>query len=52
MEYIQFSLAVLVTLFVYTIIIGIFMKVANYIGEKLGIGKFFINLWQKTRRYK
>jgi hypothetical protein len=46
MEYIQLVLL----LFIYTAIIGIFMKVANYVGEKLGIGKFFINLWQKTRK--
>ncbi|QUH20352.1 hypothetical protein [Alkaliphilus sp. B6464] len=52
MEYIQLNLVVLVTLFVYTAVIGIWMKVANYVGEKLGIGRFFINLWMKTRRYK
>lgn len=44
MKYIQLGLVVLVALFVYTAIIGIFMKVANYVGEKLGIGKSFINL--------
>ncbi|MDF2546134.1 MAG: hypothetical protein K0R93_1032 [Anaerosolibacter sp.] len=48
MEYIQLTLI----LFIYTVLIGIFMKVANYVGEKLGMGKFFINLWQKTRKSK
>lgn len=48
MEYIQLALI----LFIYTAIIGIFMKVANYVGKKLGVGKVLIYLWQKTRRSK
>lgn len=46
MEYIQ----LLLLLLVFITIVGNWMKVANYIGEKLKIGKFFINLCKSTRR--
>jgi hypothetical protein len=50
MEYIQYVLKVLMVVFIYIVIIGILMRVANYVGEQLGFGKFFLNLWQKIRR--
>lgn len=52
MEYIKLGLGVLVVLFVYMAITGIFMKAANYVGERLGIGKFFINLCKNIRKCK
>lgn len=52
MEYIQNVLKVLLVVFMYIAIIGIFMRVANYVGEQLGFGKFFLNLWQKVRKNK
>lgn len=47
MEYIQFVLKFSFILFFYIAIIGIFMRVAGYIGEKLGFGKFFLKLLQR-----
>lgn len=52
MEYIPLGLVVLVALFVYTLSIGIFMKLANYVGQKLGIDKFFMKLCRGIRKYK
>ncbi len=48
MKYIQLGLALLVALFIYTVTIGIWMKVANCIGDRLRIGKLFVSLWGKT----
>ena len=50
MKYLQLSLVVLLTLFVFTAIIGVLMKIANYIGEKLGLGNFFVNVFKKKGR--
>lgn len=52
MEYIQLGLAILIAVFIYKAIIGIWMKIANFIGEKLRIGKFFYKLIAKETRYK
>lgn len=48
--YIQFGVAMMVLLFVFTAIIGIWMKVTNMIGEKLGIGEFLLNLCKNKSR--
>ncbi|MCC5911666.1 MAG: hypothetical protein JJT76_14670 [Clostridiaceae bacterium] len=50
MGYIQFGVAMMVLLFVFTAIIGIWMKVTNMIGEKLGIGEFLLNLCKNKSR--
>jgi hypothetical protein len=50
MEYIQYVLKVLIVVFIYIVIIRFIMNVANYIGEKLGFGKFFLNLLQRLRK--
>lgn len=50
MDYIYYALSILIVLFIYIAIIKIYMWVANYIGEHLGFGKFFICLWHKIRR--
>ena len=47
MESIKLGLTIFFTLFFYVALIGVFLKIANYIGEKLGIGKFLIRLWKK-----
>lgn len=46
MEYIQFGIAMTVVLLVFTAIISIWMKIANYIGGKLRIGEIFMNLYK------
>lgn len=40
MRYIQFALVITLGMFIYMAITGIFMKVANFIGELLGIRRF------------
>ena len=50
MRYIQLGLLLLVAIAVYTVITGIWMKVANYIGEKLGLGKFCMKFLQKNKK--
>jgi hypothetical protein len=50
MEYIQFSLIILLVVFIYIVITGIFMKVANYIGEVLGFRKFIEILLRKITK--
>ncbi|MCY6354406.1 hypothetical protein [Clostridium sp. ZS2-4] len=50
MDYIQYVLKILSVLFIYIVIIKIYMVVANYVGEKLGIGKFFIYLCKKIKK--
>ena len=47
---IKFVFGVLFVLFICIIFTRIIMEVANYIGEKLGIGNFFIYLWRKIRK--
>jgi hypothetical protein len=49
MEYIQYVLKVLIVVFIYIVIIRFIMNVANYIGEKLGFGKFFFKLIAKVK---
>lgn len=50
MDYIHYALSVLIVLFIYIAITKFYMLVANYIGEHLGFGKFFMYLWRKIRR--
>jgi len=50
MNYIQFGVVILALLLVFTVIIDIWMKVANKVGEKLRIGNFFLNLCKKICR--
>lgn len=48
----DYILRVVIIVSVFILCIRIYRIVASYIGEQLGIGKFFINLWKKIRRYK
>ena len=50
MDYIQYILSVLIVISTYIVITRIYMIVAAYIGERLGFGKFFIDVWKKIRR--
>ena len=50
MEKIYDLIKLSVAIFVFIAIIRIYMEVANYVGEKLGIGKFFISLLSRIRR--
>ncbi|MBB6218149.1 Ca2+/Na+ antiporter [Anaerosolibacter carboniphilus] len=52
MDYVQYVLNILIVLFVYIVIVKIYMEVANYVGERLGIGQFVIGLCKKMRRDK
>lgn len=52
MEFIQYILRILFVVFSYIVIIGIIMRVANYIGEKLGFGKFFLGLFERIKKRK
>ncbi len=47
MEYFQNALRFVLILYVNVVIIGVFMKVANRVGEFLGIGRFIILIWEK-----
>ena len=50
MDYIYFALKIIMVLFTLIVITIIYMGVANYVGEKLGLGEFFIYLWRKIRK--
>lgn len=50
MNYIKFALAVLFVITIYIAITKICMWVANYIGNKLGVGKFLIYLFRKKKK--
>ncbi|WP_165000275.1 hypothetical protein [Anaerophilus nitritogenes] len=50
MEYIRNILNVGVVVFIFILGVKIYMKIASYIGERLGLGKFFINLCKKIRK--
>jgi len=50
MDYIKFALAVLYVIGIYIGITKICMWVANYVGEKLGVGKFLIYLFRKKKK--
>ncbi len=47
MEDIRVGLMLLIILFIYIVIIRIFMRIANAIGERLGVGRFVITLFRK-----
>ncbi|WP_187296217.1 hypothetical protein [Tepidibacter mesophilus] len=50
MDYIYYALNLLMVLFIFIAITRIYMRIAGYIGEQLGFGKFFIYLWKKIRK--
>lgn len=50
MEYIKFCAAFLLVLFIYVGVIKVFMNLANRIGERLGLGKFFMSLLLKNKK--
>lgn len=50
MDTIKFCLAITIVLFIYTGMIKIFMNIANQIGDKLGLGKFFMHLLLKNKK--
>jgi len=47
MDYIHYAFNILIVIVIVIGIVKICMWAANYVGEKLGVGKFIINLWQK-----
>lgn len=49
---INFVLGMLILLTIYIVLTSYFMKIANFIGEHLKIGTFFISLLNKQRKYK
>jgi len=48
-DYILYIFRVLIVIFIFVFITRIFMIVAAYIGEKLGFGKFFVDIWEKIK---
>ena len=52
MEYIYNAFDILMAIVASIITVKIYMLVANYIGEQIGIGKFLIYLWGKIRKKK
>ncbi|WP_425449262.1 hypothetical protein [Dethiothermospora halolimnae] len=36
-------------LFIFMVFISVYMKIASYIGKRLGIGDFLMKLWKKIR---
>jgi hypothetical protein len=49
MDNIVNALKLIIGLFIYIVFIRIFMEIANFIGEKLRFGKFFMYLWSKIK---
>lgn len=49
MNEIKFVIGILLVLVFYIFLTKIFMNFANYIGEKLGLGKFFTNLLLRNK---
>jgi len=50
MNTVYFIAALIFAVVVWMIIIRLFMTFMNFIGEKIGFSKFFIYLFQKTKR--
>ena len=50
MDYICNAFNILIAIVIFMLTIKIFMLVANFIGERIGIGKFLIYLWGKLRK--
>ena len=50
MNYIQDAFGFLIVIVLFIGMVKVCMWVANDIGEKLGIGKFIINLWKKIMK--
>ena len=50
MYYIKFALAMIFVICIYIGITKICMWVANYVGEKLGVGKSLIYLFRKKKK--
>ena len=46
-EYIQFILKVSIFFIILMVYIKLYMILAGFVGEKLGIGNFIIRLWRK-----
>lgn len=49
MDQIKFIIGILLAVVFYIVLTKIFMNIANYIGEKLGFGKFFMGLLLKHK---
>lgn len=52
MDYIKLAFIILFLVFIYTVITGIFMKIANFIGELLGFGKLYRFIIERLSRNK
>ena len=50
MKYIKLVCGVSLVVFLYVGVIGVFMRFASFIGEQLGLGRFFINLLRKKKK--
>lgn len=46
----EFILKVIVIIFIWILLMRIFMKVANFVGEQIGLGKFITGLLEKIRK--
>lgn len=49
---IDFTFGIIIALIIYIVLTRFFMKIANFIGDKLKIGVFFMSLLNKLRRSK
>jgi uncharacterized membrane protein YwzB len=50
MDYVYNAFDILIVIVMVMISVKLCMLVANYIGERIGIGKFLIYLWGKIRK--
>lgn len=50
MGIINYVLKILAVVFIFIVVTKIFMVIANYIGEQLGFGKVFENLWKRISK--
>ena len=50
MDYIYYAFNMLIVIVIVIINVKIFMSVANYVGERIGIGKFLMYLFGKLRK--
>ncbi len=45
----NYYITILLVLIFLVVILGVWMRVANYIGDKIGIGRFLLWLWESMR---
>ena len=52
MDYFQYAFNILIVLVIVIGIVKVFMWVANDVGDKLGVAKFIMNLWQNNEKIR